>query len=98
MGNEKETSFQRTRKDPRTKKEACLKEIGTQNRPHCVVLQPPLHKLSFLHLLLLSHLQHQQKKIRIQLETEITNEIFEQIPEISSGYVIFDRYFYKFDY
>ena len=70
------------------KQEASLKEIDTQNRPHRVVLQPH-HKLIFLHLLLPSHRQHQQKS-RIQPEIEMNSEPFEEIPEISSGYVIFD--------
>ena len=57
------------------KQEASLKEIDIKNC-HRVMLQPPL---------LPSHLQHPQKKIRIQSDTEITNETSEDIPEISSG-------------
>ena len=64
----------RTRKDPTTKTRRSLKEIDTKN---CSRLQPPLVR---------SHLQHHQKKIRIQPGTEMPNETFEDIPEISSGY------------
>ena len=74
-------------------------EGNTQNRLHrvvlqppfhCVVLQPPLHKLIFLHMLLSHPSSASTKKIRIQPEREMTNETLEEIPEISSGYVIFD--------
>ena len=54
MGNEKATSFRRKGRILERKQEASLKEIDTKNCPRRVMLQPPL---------LLSHLQHQQKKL-----------------------------------
>ena len=56
---------------------------------HCVVLPPTSSQIDFSTPSTPSHLQHQQKKL-IQPEKEMTNETFEEIPEISSRYVIFD--------
>ena len=56
---------------------------------HCVVLPPTSSQIDFSTPSALCHLQHQQKKL-IQPEIEMTNETFEEIPEISSRYVIFD--------
>ena len=56
---------------------------------HYVVLPPTSSQIDFSTPSTLSHLQHQQKKL-IQPEIEMTNETFEEIPEISSRYVIFD--------
>ena len=56
---------------------------------HCVVLPPTSSQIDFSTPSTLSHLQHQQKKL-IQPEIEMTNETSEEIPEISSRYVIFD--------
>ena len=56
------------------KQEASLKEIDIKNCPHRVMLQPPL---------LLSHLQHPQKK----LEYNLTLKLPMKLPKIFLKYL-----------